>query len=219
MNKVLIREVLLIIIVPALVGILYHAIIRDPVKRLEWLREKPVLNEGTENDIFGSGGSAPTNPVVNSGSRNDTVISTPPSKPPVENGDSIPNVPVKNTPVEKPPIPTKTEEAKKKALAVSYNQVVRLNADESVLFFDARNEHEFAEGTIPRAKNIFAMDFEKHIPYILSLEDKNVRIVVFCGGGDCDLSHDLSDKLIQFGFTKVFIYLGGYTEWKSKQRK
>lgn len=218
MNKGLIREVLLIILIPALVGILYHAIIRDPEKRLAWLREKPVLNEGTDDDIFGSGGSAPTNPVVNSGSSNDTVISIPPSKPPVEKGDSTPNIPVKITPVEKPPIPTKTEEAKKKALAVSYNQVVRLNTDESVLFFDARNEHEFAEGTIPRAKNIFAMDFEKHIPYIFTL-DKNSRVVVFCGGGDCDLSHELSDKLIQFGFTKVFIYLGGYTEWKSKQGK
>ncbi len=218
MNKGLIREVLLIIMIPALVGILYHATIRDPEKRLAWLREKPIIDTVSNTAVFGED-STQTNPTGNSGKGNDTTINTPLPKPPVEMSDSVPNAPVKTPPVENPIIPTKPEEVKKKALAVTYQQVVRLNADESVLFFDARNEHEFTEGTIPRAKNIFAMDFEKHIPYILGLEDKNVRIVVFCGGGDCDLSHELSDKLIQFGFTKVFIYLGGYTEWKSKQGK
>lgn len=217
MNKGLIREVLLIIIIPALIGILYHALIRDPGKRLAWIREKPVIDTVDTNSLF----NPPKTNDDDSLQRRvvvDTVKPTPPAKPPIENGSNVPNVPVNNPPDVKPLITSETNEVQKKALAVTYNQVVRLNADETVLFFDARNEHEFAEGTIPRAKNIFAMDFEKHIPYIFTL-DKNSRVVVFCGGGDCDLSHELSDKLIQFGFKKVFIYLGGYTEWKNKQGK
>lgn len=223
MNKKLIYEILFIVIVPVILGVTYHALIRDPSKRLTWLREPPVIQKANEEDIFGDNGTKqlPITDTVKKGTDSSTIKNTSAEGAKPNADTSKKSTKQVTTPVDKPTTVNnnQAEESSNKPLAVTYNQVLRLNSDESVLFFDARNEHEFAEGTIPRAKNIYAMDFEKHIPYILGLPDKNVRIVVFCGGGDCDLSHELSDKLIQFGFKRVFIYLGGYTEWKAKQGK
>ena len=219
MKNRLLYEIVLIITIPVLLGLTYHAFIRDSSKRLAWIREKPVIEPVDSTDLFGK--PEPKDVDTQRVDKIDSATLQPknPSRTDGTKEGGNPN-PTGSNPPDKVKTPsTKPDEAVNKARAVTYDQVVRLNADESVLFFDARNEHEFAEGTIPRAKNIFAMDFEKHIPYILGLPDKNVRIVVFCGGGECDLSHELSDKLIQFGFKKVFIYLGGYTEWKAKQGK
>lgn len=210
-------EILLIVGFSIIAGLSYHAIMRDSKTRLPWIREHVVLTTADDNELFGvPENQNQTKPMSVSVSdaqhkekqQTDTASSR-------NSSSKLTHEQVTSS------IPTTTEgkresEQIKKAVGVSYKQVLRLNSDETVMFFDARNEHEFAEGTIPRAKNIFPLEFEKHIPYILGIP-KDTRIVVFCGGGQCDLSHDLSDKLIQFGFSKVYIYLGGYTEWKAKQ--
>jgi rhodanese-related sulfurtransferase len=46
---------------------------------------------------------------------------------------------------------------------------------------------------------------------------KDKILVAYCGGGNCELSHELCDIMIPMGFTKVFIYLGGWNEYKEKQ--
>lgn len=213
-------EILLIIGFSVIAGLSYHAIMRDSKTRLPWLREHVVLSTADDSELFGNpeNQNQSTSMSVNV---SDTQHTQPKEKLQRDTSSSRNLSSTLTHEQVTSSIPSTKEdksvsEQVKKAVSVSYKQVLRLNSDESVLFFDARNEHEFAEGTIPRAKNIFPLDFEKHIPYILGLP-KDMRIVVFCGGGQCDLSHDLSDKLIQFGFSKVYIYLGGYTEWKAKQ--
>ncbi len=105
-----------------------------------------------------------------------------------------------------------------KPLEVKYEQVLRLSKDTDVLFLDARAENEYNEGHIPGAKLLTALEFEKHIPEIIGLP-RDKRIVVYCGGGLCELSHQLCDNLIAFGFNRVFIYLGGWEDWKQKQKQ
>jgi rhodanese-related sulfurtransferase len=100
-----------------------------------------------------------------------------------------------------------------KAKAVNYVQVKKLLADPTVMVIDARNEHEFAEGHLPKARNIFAMEFQQYIPELIGM-NKDIRIIVYCGGGQCELSHELSNNLIGLGFKKVYIYLGGWDDWK-----
>ena len=100
-----------------------------------------------------------------------------------------------------------------KAKAISYSQVKKLLTDPTVMVIDARNGHEFAEGHLPKARNIFAMEFEQYIPELIGM-NKDIRIIVYCGGGQCELSHELSNNLIGLGFKKVYIYLGGWDDWK-----
>lgn len=105
------------------------------------------------------------------------------------------------------------EQGPVKAKAINYSQVKKLMADPSVMILDARNEHEFAEGHLPNSRNIFALEFERYIPELIGM-NKDIRIIVYCGGGQCELSHELSNNLIGLGFKKIYIYLGGWEDWK-----
>jgi rhodanese-related sulfurtransferase len=42
--------------------------------------------------------------------------------------------------------------------------------------------------------------------------------IVYCDGGACDLSHHVAKTLIEFGFKRVFVYRGGWDEWKIKNK-
>lgn len=117
------------------------------------------------------------------------------------------------TPATETKKPTEEDQGPAKAKAISYAQVKKLLADPTVMVIDARNEHEFAEGHLPKARNIFAMEFEQYIPELIGM-NKDIRIIVYCGGGQCELSHELSNNLIGLGFKKVYIYLGGWDDWK-----
>jgi rhodanese-related sulfurtransferase len=99
---------------------------------------------------------------------------------------------------------------------VSYEQVQRLLENPDVLFIDARQEAEYNEGKIGEAIHIYTPEFEENLGKVLGLSRDKI-IVVYCGGGMCELSHELADNLRVFGFTKVFVYTGGWTEWTEKQ--
>lgn len=109
--------------------------------------------------------------------------------------------------------PAGEEQGPVKAKAINYSQVKKLMADPSVMILDARNEHEFAEGHLPNSRNIFALEFEQYIPELIGM-NKDIRIIVYCGGGQCELSHELSNNLIGLGFKKIYIYIGGWEDWK-----
>ena len=114
-----------------------------------------------------------------------------------------------------------TEEKPEKvemATTVTYEQMVKLVAKPEVMFIDARNAEEYGQGHIRDAKNIFAPDFEKHIPEILGLP-RDKRIIVYCGGGACELSHEVAANMKNFGFQHVYVYAGGWNEWTRKQEK
>lgn len=82
------------------------------------------------------------------------------------------------------------------------------------VWFDARNADEFKEGHIPGARNIYAGDFQTHIPELLQMNiPRDQLIVVYCGGGLCELSHELAQNIRLLGFSKVVVYTGGTAEW------
>lgn len=104
------------------------------------------------------------------------------------------------------------------ATTVTYEQMVKLVAKPEVMFIDARNAEEYEQGHIRDAKNIFAPDFQKHIPEIIGLP-RDKRIIVYCGGGACELSHEVAANMKNFGFQHVYVYAGGWNEWTRKQEK
>ena len=88
--------------------------------------------------------------------------------------------------------------------------------EKKALFIDARSAEEFAKGHIPEAINVYAIDFQKHIPELLQLQSKrgaDAPVVAYCGGGLCELSHELAEQLVLLGFRRVFVYTGGTQEW------
>ncbi len=100
--------------------------------------------------------------------------------------------------------------------SVSTEQVKRLVEQGGVILVDARNAEEFSQGTIGEAINIFPEDDGSHIEILYSLPIAE-KIVVFCSGGACDLSHRIADDLVMIGAEKVYLYEGGYEEWQASK--
>ena len=87
---------------------------------------------------------------------------------------------------------------------------------EGVYFIDARGVGSFEAGHIPGSLHL---DAENVTPGGVWGEDvlpriaQDASVVVYCGGGDCDLSKRLGRALIQRGYKKVFVDEGGWNDW------
>jgi rhodanese-related sulfurtransferase len=81
------------------------------------------------------------------------------------------------------------------------------------LLIDAREPEEFEAGRIPGSVNI-SFDLAISDPSFLeTLETGNRPLIVYCGGGDCEVSINLAWELLQAGHAKVTYFEGGFPEW------
>ncbi|MCS7176436.1 MAG: rhodanese-like domain-containing protein [Candidatus Kapabacteria bacterium] len=99
---------------------------------------------------------------------------------------------------------------------VKYEHMLQLLRHPEVLLIDARRPEDYAAGHIPGARNIFAYDMEAHIPELLQLP-RSKPIVIYCDGGQCELSRHLAEQLRNLGFRQLYIYEGGWEEWRRRQ--
>jgi len=92
--------------------------------------------------------------------------------------------------------------------------------EKNALMVDARLAEEYNKGHVKGAVNIPLEEFVK-----LSDDEKEARmkqynkdgiIIVYCNGGECDMSIDLAYAFAKIGFNATNIYLGGYKEWEEK---
>ncbi len=80
-------------------------------------------------------------------------------------------------------------------------------------FIDAREAHEYAEGHLRGALNLPSSAIYQNIDSIVGLVPPDGRVIVYCGGGQCEASHNVTDALRRdFGFTNVVIYEKGWEE-------
>ncbi|MFY8160385.1 MAG: rhodanese-like domain-containing protein [Candidatus Kapaibacteriota bacterium] len=101
---------------------------------------------------------------------------------------------------------------------VTYEQVKKLLNNPNFYFIDARSAEDYAKGKIGNSINIFPYDEESvYFPKILSLP-RDKKFIIYCTGGNCDLSHHLAEDMINFNFTNIFIYTGGWEEWELKNK-
>ena len=97
-------------------------------------------------------------------------------------------------------------------VAISLAQAKSFYAD-SILFLDARDEGYYTKGHIKGAmKNAFLMEL---IFNIESFQSKDTPLVVYCGDPGCGDSEDLAYDLKDSGFTKLYVFKGGWVEWSA----
>jgi len=86
----------------------------------------------------------------------------------------------------------------------------------TVRFIDARDAGTYEAGHIPGALNIDAERLGAD-PLIgadlLADVPKTHVLIVYCSGGQCDLSKRLATNLIVRGYGKVLVFEGGWNEW------
>jgi 3-mercaptopyruvate sulfurtransferase SseA len=95
----------------------------------------------------------------------------------------------------------------------------KLLYDKGVLFIDGRPKHEYDAGKIKGAISIPYEDFmnmsTEQRNALFSKYNKNDIMVVYCAGGECEISIDLAYEIAKLGFTSLNIYRGGYIEWQT----
>lgn len=87
-----------------------------------------------------------------------------------------------------------------------------LDKNEPYILVDSRPFKRYGEGTIPSAISIPDSQFDKR-KGMLPI-DKNMRLIFFCGGYECVLSHDSAMRAQKLGYTNVAECEAGYPAWK-----
>ena len=80
---------------------------------------------------------------------------------------------------------------------------------------DAREPADYAEGHIPGAINLPYDQVVTDPERLEKFDAKGKPIIVYCGGGTCELSMNLGFALVNAGQKKVLVYMGGWPEWST----
>jgi rhodanese-related sulfurtransferase len=110
--------------------------------------------------------------------------------------------------------------------AVRHEEVEALFKDDlyragGYVFIDARNDEHYSEGHIPGAYHFNRFWSSGEIDNVMQglapVLTAAVRVVVYCGGGDCTDSMFAARELINRGTApeKVSVYAEGITRWRS----
>ena len=85
--------------------------------------------------------------------------------------------------------------------------------DKKYQFIDARDESDYTAGHIQGAMNVVYHHIDMYRKTLESLPRDQVY-VAYCSSA-CDVSIDLAYEMAHLGFTKVYIFHGGWDEWKA----
>jgi len=97
---------------------------------------------------------------------------------------------------------------------LSVEEAYTMFLSENVLFIDAREPFEYAEGHI---KGAISFPFDYWDDYWEGVKAKlnpGQRTVVYCGGLDCELSVFSARELKALGYPDSYIFFGGWLSWK-----
>ena len=111
------------------------------------------------------------------------------------------------------PVPTAPLSAKN-SIDISIEQSLQY-FEQGKPFIDARHLEEYMAGHVPNAYQLSADELLQGKGQLwLGALDKNDVVVIYCGGGACDASHNLYNYLTKsFGFTKCLIMTDGLPGW------
>ena len=88
-----------------------------------------------------------------------------------------------------------------------------------LMFIDARKDEEYRQGHIPGAYQLDPMYPEKYLGAVLPACALAQQIVIYCHGGDCELSEFAAEILrgsAGIPNDKLFIYANGISAWQAR---
>jgi rhodanese-related sulfurtransferase len=80
---------------------------------------------------------------------------------------------------------------------------------------DAREPEDYKEGHIPGAINLPYDEVVTDPERLEKFDPQGKPIIIYCGGGTCELSMNLGFALVNAGKKKVLVYMGGWPEWST----
>jgi rhodanese-related sulfurtransferase len=88
------------------------------------------------------------------------------------------------------------------------------------VIIDARNAENYAKGHVPYATRIYPYTARDELPPHVERLQEAVKIVVYCGGGECEDSSLMCRELQEVGvaYDRVFLYEGGFSQWEKSKK-
>ncbi len=103
-------------------------------------------------------------------------------------------------------------QAKKEVKTLDVKAAENLIREKSPIIIDVREPHEYNSGHLENAINIPRGDITEKIDTILSDENKNSQVLIYCASGN--RSALAASAIKNKGFTNVISMTGGYIQWK-----
>ena len=99
-------------------------------------------------------------------------------------------------------------------LPLGLMQAKELYDSKEALFVDARDAGTAAKGQIAGAVSLPVGEFDSRLPLFSRTVPTKRMLVVYCNGYDCHDSRELGEKLLRAGYRSVYVFDGGYPEWR-----
>ena len=100
------------------------------------------------------------------------------------------------------------------SIVIAIEQARQLFAQDEALFVDSRPENQYAQGHIRGALNLPWQDVDRYFVEIAVQLEEQKRIIAYCDGEACDLSHEVALFLKEMGFKNVWVLVNGWTVWQ-----
>lgn len=145
---------------------------------------------------------------------------TPPVQPDdTNNGDTGKSIPEKPKGGDEP----STAKPKYPYQTIDYDGVVAVLKDPDTqtglnVIVDARNDHAYEAGHIPGAVQCDPYNVPQYWDNVEPRVMGAMKVVVYCGGGDCEDSAYMCRELVNQGvpMEAIYLYAGGWNEWDAK---
>lgn len=85
-------------------------------------------------------------------------------------------------------------------------------AEGGYLLIDSRPENKFFEGHLPGAINIAWQEMKERLGELP--QDKNTKLIFYCGGSKCDLSGKAASLAAASGYRDVAVFTSGEPGWR-----
>ncbi|MDR0927989.1 MAG: rhodanese-like domain-containing protein [Ignavibacteria bacterium] len=210
-NKVIIRDIIIIVAVSVAIACIYNVMRPDGLPFFPKDKSLLVVNDA---DLFGAD-SAEQVDTHSFDSLSKLVDSAKTAEIEPTTDTAITPISVPDT-LDLEAIKRNARRSGNECPSVTLEQMKRIVSEYGsgkFIIIDARRPENYAKSHIGDAIHIFPGDEETAvIEQILQLP-KDKHIIVYCDGGACELSHDLVALLENFGYTKLFIFEGGWEEW------
>jgi rhodanese-related sulfurtransferase len=89
-----------------------------------------------------------------------------------------------------------------------------LFSSHAAVFIDARSLDDYVKGRIQGARSLPWQEVDSNFISATQDLDLETRIVTYCDGETCELSHDLALFLRDAGFTNSRVLVNGWTVWQ-----
>jgi rhodanese-related sulfurtransferase len=83
-----------------------------------------------------------------------------------------------------------------------------------LVILDARETEEYAEGHLRGAQSAPGDVVAGDLAWLERMSQEPRPILVYCGGGDCELSINLGFELTRSGHRRVLVFKDGFPPWK-----